>query len=477
MTTGDGAMSLDAAIQRTAEEIAAALPGKRLAIDRFEAETPELSRYITDELTGALVRTGTIPTVERRNLEYIKKELNLQESGVTSGETSLSIGKMLGAQSLATGSLVKVGGEYRWRVRVTGVETAAHEADMPLRVKAGKNFTALLAALTGGSKTADTSYRDLEQVIIPQTAADYLNRGLIFAMRGDFELSLEDFNEAVQIDPNFALAWLQRGKVLLARQSKVTKINEGFELIWTVGSRGRTADDDKAFADFTQAIKLSPNLAAAYVYRGALYTEITEYDKAITDLNQAIRINPNSAVAYRRRGIVYNAKGDYDRAIADYTQAVKLDPNDAYAYSNRGNTYKNKGDYDKAIADYTQAINLDPDYVNAYNNRGDAYYFKHDYDKAIADYSQAVRIAPNDATGYYNRGEAYRMKGQYDAAVKDLTEAIRLSPTYAFAYASRGLTYNRLGQKTQAIQDLEKAVSLDPNYTWAKDRLKEVRGW
>jgi tetratricopeptide (TPR) repeat protein len=48
---------------------------------------------------------------------------------------------------------------------------------------------------------------------------------------------------------------------------------------------------------------------------------------------------------------------------------------------------------------------------------------------------------------------------------------------HAWAYASRGQVYSVLGQKNQAIQDFENAVSLNPDYEWAKQRLREIRGY
>jgi tetratricopeptide (TPR) repeat protein len=204
----------------------------------------------------------------------------------------------------------------------------------------------------------EETVREAETARIPQSAVDFLNRGLIFAQRGDFDTALEDFTEAINRDPNMTLAYLQRGKTLFARQADITDISEGFELTWVVKSRNKTSDDESALADFTQAIKNNPNLYTAYSYRGRLYGEIKEYDKAITDLTQAIRINPNYARAYSSRGNIYSDKGEYDRAIADYTQAIKLDPNGIGAHTDRGDAYQTKGDMAKANADFAKAKSL-----------------------------------------------------------------------------------------------------------------------
>jgi len=157
----------------------------------------------------------------------------------------------------------------------------------------------------------------------------------------------------------------------------------------------KKGDYDRAIADLTQAIRLDPNYADAYISRGSVYNEKGDYDRAIADLTQAIRLDPNYAIAYVVRASAYYSKGDYDRAIADFTQAIRLDPNSEITYCNRGIVYKEKGDYDRAIADFTQAIRLDPIYANAYYNRSIAYMEKGNYAQARADVDMALRLEPN----------------------------------------------------------------------------------
>src|SRR5271166_5368995 len=130
---------------------------------------------------------------------------------------------------------------------------------------------------------------------------------------------------------------------------------------------------DRAIADYDEAIRLNPNLALAFTNRGFAYYKKGEYDRAIADYNEAIRLNPNLAVAFNNRGLGYGNKGEYDRAIADYNEAIRLNPNHALAFNNRGLAYDNKGEYDRAIADYNEAIRLNPNLALAFKNRGFAY--------------------------------------------------------------------------------------------------------
>ena len=61
-----------------------------------------------------------------------------------------------------------------------------------------------------------------------------------------------------------------------------------------------------------------------------------DYDAAISDYTEAIRLRPNLSQAYQNRGLVYSRKKEHEQAIADYTKAILIDPKYAKAYFNRG---------------------------------------------------------------------------------------------------------------------------------------------
>lgn len=118
---------------------------------------------------------------------------------------------------------------------------------------------------------------------------------------------------------------------------------------------GRTA------ADYDKLIELDPNNADAYCERGDFYYETDEYDKAIVDYNRAIELAPNHASAYFNRGCAYGEIGAYDKAILDYNRAIELNPNNALAYYNRGLAYREKGEVPKTVSDLEKSISLSTD--------------------------------------------------------------------------------------------------------------------
>lgn len=90
---------------------------------------------------------------------------------------------------------------------------------------------------------------------------------------------------------------------------------------------------DSAIEDYNKAIQLDPNLAQAYGNRGLAHGRKGEYDRSIEDCSKAIALNPDDpSAAYINRSLAYSCKGEYDRAIEDCNKAIALDPNNALAH-------------------------------------------------------------------------------------------------------------------------------------------------
>jgi lipoprotein NlpI len=88
---------------------------------------------------------------------------------------------------------------------------------------------------------------------------------------------------------------------------------------------------DRAIADFNEAIRLEPKFAVAFNSRGFTYDRKGERDRAIADYTEAIRLDPKFAVAFRNRGRAYLYAGALPKALADFSQSSELDPKNGYA--------------------------------------------------------------------------------------------------------------------------------------------------
>ena len=254
---------------------------------------------------------------------------------------------------------------------------------------------------------------------------------------------------------------------------------------------------DQAIADYSEAIRLDPEYAMAYYYRGVAYGDKGDYDAAVADCTEAVRLDPKCEPCCN--SVAYALKRKFDSSIADSAEPVRLDDEERLAQQQQPpaestevekagedvlqelelrqaiaramaeeldkrwkEEAKAKADDDAAIADYTEAIRLDPGDAEAYYNRGVIYAHKGDYDAAVADYTEAIRLDPGDATAYYNRGFDYGKIGDYPRAIAYYSEAIRLGPGDATAYFARGNAYGEIGDHTRAIADYSEAIRLDP---------------
>jgi tetratricopeptide (TPR) repeat protein len=295
--------------------------------------------------------------------------------------------------------------------------------------------------------------RQYHQVIaqLPQTtqmsAEDYFERGIENAYSNPKQ-ALANFTQAIQLQPNYALAYYERGRLLAGR---------GWQVREPKGLPG-------AIADFTQAIRLIPNYAEAYYERGLTYSELGKKQEAIADYIRMLQLDPNSE-AYRE---------DNKKALADYTQIVKTNFDFAHVYY-RGLAHFYLRNTQAAVADFTQAIQINPNFATAYLYRGrataKAYYYRGEAgyaDKAVlADYTKAIQLNSSLADAYYYRSRARTeqpklAQEQQRTILEDFTRAISLDPTFADAYYLRGLVFSRLGNELQAVEDFIQALKLAP---------------
>jgi tetratricopeptide (TPR) repeat protein len=152
-----------------------------------------------------------------------------------------------------------------------------------------------------------------------------------------------------------------------------------------------------ALQDYNQAIALDPSYADAYSARGTLYQKEGRTDRAMDDFNKSILLNPSSANAYFGKGVISAETGFFDQAIMDFTRSLTVDPAFANAYTNRGIAYAMMGRQDLALADFNRAIELNTRSPDAYFNRGKLYYSIGRKESALADFQDACDLG--DAGG------------------------------------------------------------------------------
>ncbi len=186
-------------------------------------------------------------------------------------------------------------------------------------------------------------------------------------------------------------------------------------------------DLDHAIADYDEAIRLQPSFALAFNNRGDARLAKGDVPRALADFDAAIKLDPKLAIAYGNRGYIYYRMRDMAHAIADYSTQIRLAPS-VLAYINRGNAYRDSEQLDRAAADYAEVIRLAPEDARGWRNRGLIRLFQGDNKGGIADYDEALQYDPADAYSWNNRGQAKLRLGDRQGAIADFRKALELQP-------------------------------------------------
>jgi tetratricopeptide (TPR) repeat protein len=179
------------------------------------------------------------------------------------------------------------------------------------------------------------------------------------------------YTEAIQLDPNYALAFARRSIALSlysADEATGAAFREGFE---------------KAEADARRAIALAPELAQAHLALANVFVARTlEFSQARGEYERAVALAPGDAQVLRLSGGFAAAMGHFDAGIAATRRAVVLDPLDQESHFILGMALYVARRYGEAATAFAEGISLNPEFTPAYVLRGLAFYGHGDLESA-----------------------------------------------------------------------------------------------
>lgn len=222
----------------------------------------------------------------------------------------------------------------------------------------------------------------------------------------------------------------------------------------------------RALDDYDRAIELDPENADAYGWRGYTYAKLRNPEKAANDLDKAVSLDHSKPVFLLRCATIYNDLKRYQDLIALCSRIIEQDPSSRLPYYFRGRGYLETGDIPNAKADFNRFFAMRSNDPEAFLARGYMYFRLNDYTAAINDINKAIELAPNSQSAAYKiRAEISLKLGQPGKAISDLTKAIEISPHYYDAFRLRSQAYEALGDTKRAKADLNQAKDLGPvNY-------------
>jgi tetratricopeptide (TPR) repeat protein len=256
--------------------------------------------------------------------------------------------------------------------------------------------------------------------------------------------AIEYFQQAIEKDPNYALAYAGLADVYPALTFFAdTPPLESFP---------------KAKAAAKRALELDETLAEAHTSLAAtLFYYDRNFPEAEREFRRAIELNPNYATAHHWYGLTYLARmGRFDEAIAELKRAQELDPLSLVISADLGNTYIQAHQYDKAIEQLRKTIEMDQSFYFAHWQLGVAYEMKGDFQNAIAEYQKARQLN-DDPWVLALLGHVSAAIGRRDEALKILDQLKQISKQRFVKAYGIALVYAGLGEKDQAFQWLEKS--------------------
>ncbi len=252
--------------------------------------------------------------------------------------------------------------------------------------------------------------------------------------------SIRFFNEAIDLDPTFALAF--------------ASLADSYLLIGLYGIEATTDAFPKARAAAEKALDIDQDLAEAYVSL-AMVENLFQYDwkKAEEHFSRAIELRPSYSTGHHWFGLFLAMQGRTDGALRHLSQAMELDPLSSSINTDLAFAYYLANQTDKAIEQLNKILKMDPEFAGAHNLLGMNYVAEKRFDPAVAEFEKASQLSD----GTFGSTEiiwANGFAGSKDKAKQLLASFPKDKKISPFELA---IIFTSLGEKEKAIEHLYQA--------------------
>jgi DNA-binding winged helix-turn-helix (wHTH) protein/TolB-like protein/tetratricopeptide (TPR) repeat protein len=436
----------------------AVLPFKPLvAVSRDES----LEIGIADSL---ITRLGGIKGIVVRPISAVRKYVDLEQDPVAAG-------RELSVESVLEGSIQKVDDRIRVTVRLLSVP----DGKSLWAEKFDNDFTDIF---TIQDRVAEQVARSLkltltgeEKKLLSKHNTDYTDAYQLY-LKGRFTSSthteertrkaIEYFNQAIETDPNYALAYAGLADAYYGLSELYLPPKEAMP---------------KARAAAMKALEIDESLAEAHTSL-ALVKTFYEWDwsGAEREYQRAIELNPNYAMAHEWYGWHLALTGRHDESIAEVRRAQQIDPVSIDINWSLGVVFYFARQYDKAIKQLQTTLEMDSTHRLAHFHLGASFFQKGMYEEAVAEFEKEKLLAGGHLSAAL--GYTYGVTGRRDEAEEILRGLKERSKRHFVSSNSIALVYTGLGEKDLAFEWLEKAYQERSELmTWLKvdPRLDSLR--
>ena len=177
----------------------------------------------------------------------------------------------------------------------------------------------------------------------PKTAQIHNILSVAYNTIGDYHAAVDCAERAIQIQPDYAKAFLNQGNAL-----------------------ANLGEDEAALNSYRQAVLIAPDFAEGYNNLGAFLLKLQRHQEAADSFTIALEIKSDYIKAYNNLGCALIELGRYEEAIANLNSAITLNPDYAEAYNNLGGALLDTGRKQDAIDSFSRAIELSPHSTEAH---------------------------------------------------------------------------------------------------------------
>tara|TARA_B100000674_G_scaffold309867_1_gene257405 strand:- start:634 stop:3075 length:2442 start_codon:yes stop_codon:yes gene_type:complete len=279
----------------------------------------------------------------------------------------------------------------------------------------------------------------------------YLKRGASYQNLSQHENAIQDFEQAIEIDPlNF---------VAIAYKAA------------SLGAIGRAKE---SLEQYEQALDMQPDNLSIRNSCGVMSFHNHDYQKAITYLDQVLDKYTSDDSVFYCRALCRNAVGDKKGAIEDFEQLKFENERLAFSFLAAGDLSHGNNDYLTAIEWYTKGISLiGNSFTNALYNRAVAYYNLNDFANSANDLSTAIQEGLDEYDSFYLRALCWFQLQEYAESLKDFDQALSLKPDETHLFLKIAKTYQASSRHEEAVDALNKFITSNPDDAEAR-QLKSI---
>jgi serine/threonine protein kinase/Flp pilus assembly protein TadD len=209
---------------------------------------------------------------------------------------------------------------------------------------------------------------------------------------------------------------------------------------------------DMAIGEYREALRLNPDLADAHNNMGTALRAKGRLEEAIREYLVALNLKPGHAMARHNLGLSYACSGDYDSAIQEYMGAIRLKPAFVEARINLGLALAMKGRLEEAIDEYRYAARLRPDDAIIHFNMASALRAIGRAEEAIDEYRMSLHLEPENAEARYKLGLSLEESGRLRDAINEYMGALRLKPRHRAALSGLERAMYGSGMSEAAVE-------------------------